>query len=329
MEQDPFYIKLLEKLGVNTTRLRWKLYQLDRKRQNVVQTGAIPSWLQWLKYPHKICRHCGAVNDREDRICHRCERRMPSMAGYRLSRMLGLMMPESAPLTMNLFLLAMAAVYAITVLLDGFALMGHSNRVLVLLGAFASGHAPLGSDWWRMLAFSLTHAGVIHIAFNAFALTQIGPLVETQIGPKRMLILVTATQFSAAAGTYFWYTILRGGQPFLTIGASGWLCGLLGFGIAFFGEGNQGGSMHRKTMVQWAVYVIVFGFIIGANNAAHIGGMAGGWLLGNIPDAPRPYARTMERGWEIAFWVSLALWALTLLLLGHSIITGWGSLHNP
>jgi len=88
MSEDPLYIRILEKLGVNTTRLKWKLYQKERKVQDIARTGIRPKGLQWLSYPHKICSHCHAINDKEARECSSCNRRLPNMLIYKISRLL-------------------------------------------------------------------------------------------------------------------------------------------------------------------------------------------------------------------------------------------------
>ncbi len=320
MAEDPLYIKILDKLGVNTTRLRWRLYRLEQRGQQVAERKGLPQWLEWMRYPHKICRHCGAVNDRDDRACHRCERSLPSMTGYRVARVLGLIMPDSAPVTMTAFLAAITLVYGVAVLIDGFHIMMHSQEALILLGAFTSRHHPVSAEWWRMLSFSLVHGGLIHIGFNLFALSQIGPVLESHIGRKQMLVVVTATQFSAALGTFFWYTVMRGGAPFLTVGASGWLCGLLGFGIVLFRETQ---NPYRQMLIQWAVYVILFGIVIGANNAAHIGGMLGGMLIARLMSGQTPNDPRTGQFWTVASGICLVLWALAVLSAASFAVTHW------
>ena len=74
-----------------------------------------------------------------------------------------------------------------------------------------------------------------------------------------------------------------------TAGASGAIFGLIGL-MAVYGY-RLGGSFGRALMRQmliWAGIGIMFGFFIGANNVAHVGGFIAGGALGFVlaPDAP-------------------------------------------
>ncbi len=44
--------------------------------------------------------------------------------------------------------------------------------------------APLtrGGEWWRMLSSMFVHAGIVHLAFNMYALWMAGRLVERLFG---------------------------------------------------------------------------------------------------------------------------------------------------
>ncbi len=327
MADEPFFLKLLAKLGVNTTQLRWKLYQFERRADRAKKSGGLPSWLQWLRYEHKLCRHCGAVNDRAIRQCHRCGRRIPSMLGYRAYRFLGLMLPAGAPVTASSFLAVVCLFYAAAMLIQGVSVIfpGSSNPVLYLFGAFTN-RTDEGADWWRWLAFSLAHANIIHIGFNVFATTQIGPIVENEIGRYRMLVVITGCQIAAAVATWFWYAVYRN-ESFFTIGASGWVFGLIGFGVAMFHRLGEPGRMHRNALMHWAIYGVIFGLIIGANNSAHIGGFLGGALLAYLPEAKgHARVRIEEKVWKSLAGICLAVWIVAIANAAWYVITNYSSL---
>ena len=204
MADDPLYIRLHDKLGVNTTRMRWKLYQIEQRKERMVQQGGLPTGLQWLTYPHKICRHCGAVVDREARVCATCERPAPSMMVYRMSRVFGLLMPASAPTTVTAFIIILGLVYGAMIVIDGMgAILAPSTDVVLRFGGWGSPHGLHPAHLWRLLGFSLTHYGLIHIGFNCFAASQVGPALEGNIGSRRMLVVITACQIGAALATFF------------------------------------------------------------------------------------------------------------------------------
>ena len=122
MSEDPLYIRILEKLGVNTTRLKWKLYQKERKVQDIARTGIRPKGLQWLSYPHKICSHCHAINDKEARECSSCNRRLPNMLIYKISRLLTSAASGESPVIIQGFLGLMLLFFAIEISFGGFSM---------------------------------------------------------------------------------------------------------------------------------------------------------------------------------------------------------------
>ena len=312
----------LEALGFRTQKLRWKLYQWEKKREAVRERGtALPSRLQWLTYPHKFCLKCNALNDRDARRCEKCGARLPSALGYKLFRLFGIVTPQGGAPTVVIFMAVMIGLFGLSVLLGGFStLVGPDFETLLRFGGWMPLMMRDPMQYWRALAFGLYHAGLIHIVFNLFALSQIGPIMENQIGRSRMLVLITACQLTAAAGSYVWYGLAQGIPHVPTLGASGWIFGLIGFGIAYFHTGGPGMRIYRDALVRWVVYMLVFGFIVPrVNNAAHIGGLAGGLLLGILPEVHPSRNAVLRYFWTAAFWVCLLLWLVTAVFLAHSI----------
>lgn len=325
MPDDPLYIRLLEKLGLNVTRLRWKMYQREQKTRSLLHQGPIPGPLKWLSYKHKVCRYCGAVADRDAKVCARCERDLPSMVGYRATRIVSTLVPKDAPVVVATFLAVAVFVFALQLLFSGMgALLSPPPETSVAFGALAYIHGLNTRDWWRFLAFGLCHSGILHIGFNAYAASQIGTVVEARIGARRMLALITLTQISSALTTYFWYNIT--GAAFITVGASGWLMGLIGFGIAHFHRMGETGKAFRDILVRWTVYIMIFGLVIGANNAAHIGGMVGGLVLGILPEGQRVKTPWIDSLWNAAFAMGCVLWTITVFLMTRSVIANFSAL---
>lgn len=323
MQLTPNQRKILDKLGVNTTRLQWKLYQWEKRPQGGLKGLRLPAGLRWISYQHKFCLHCGALLDRSARECPSCKRRAPTMRTYQIFRLLGLIMPEGVAPTILLFLMGMAALFALSVLMQGpSAFLMPTGLTLRVFGAWSSALVQDARQYWRILSFGLMHIGAIHILFNSVALMQVGPVVEQSIGRKRMLVVITITQLAAALATHLWYTgVLH--RAVESAGASGWLFGLIGFGIAYFRGEGASGRAYQQFLIRWAIYGILFGILMHANNAAHVGGMAAGLLLGNIPERWSRKSKAVDTAWTAAFWVSLALWLITLVCLAHFILTHW------
>ena len=203
------------------------------------------------------------------------------------------------------------------------AAISPSRPTMLIFGAWTPVLAVGYHQYWRYLAFGLSHMGIIHIGFNCFALMQVGPIVEAQTGKARMLVLITVTQLTSAFATQFWYLNVRHDVQALTLGASGWLFGLIGFGIAYFWSVGGQARMYRDVLVRWAIYALVFGFFIGANNAAHIGGLVGGLVLGFLPLGDTRQTRSIGYVWTAAAYVSIVLWCLAIVQMGMFVVANW------
>jgi len=161
--------------------------------------------------------------------------------------------------------------------LNPLALLSPSNKGLLLLGA--TGTVPIDrlGRWWTLISANYLHGGIFHILFNMIALRQIAPLVLSEYGINRMVILYT---LSGATGFFVSYLA---GIPF-TIGASAAVCGLIG-AILYYGKSRGGlyGQAIFKQIGGWALGIFFFGLLVpGINNWGHGGGILAGAVLGVI-----------------------------------------------
>ena len=135
------------------------------------------------------------------------------------------------------------------------------------------------------------------------ALIQAGPLAEQAYGRSRyLLIFLLSGTLGFLLGTYT--------SPMsISIGASGSLFGLIGAaGLYGHRRGDSFGRMIRGTMIQWGLYALFFGILIRADNAAHVGGLVSGVVLGFIMGDR--HGRGSDR-----LWTGLAI-AMLLVTLG-------------
>jgi rhomboid protease GluP len=69
----------------------------------------------------------------------------------------------------------------------------------------------------------------------------------------------------------------------VVVGASGALFGMIGFSISYFHRiGGHHAIAQRDLMLRWAFFAFIFGFIVGADNAAHLGGAVSGAAFGLV-----------------------------------------------
>ncbi|MEK6321740.1 MAG: rhomboid family intramembrane serine protease [Acidobacteriota bacterium] len=185
-----------------------------------------------------------------------------------------------------------------------------SNGVLDDFGALVPSMVWAG-QWWRLVTFNFLHIGLMHLMFNSSALFSIGPQVEGIFGSQKFVFAYIATGIASGIASLLFL-------PAGTAGASGAIFGLIGL-MAVYGY-RLGGSFGRGLMRQmliWAGIGIVFGFFIGANNVAHVGGFVAGGALGFVlaPDAPSTVPSAAR--WNAAAIGCIGLVAISFVLAGR------------
>lgn len=173
----------------------------------------------------------------------------------------------------------------------------------------------LRGEIWRCLSYAYMHGGIIHLGFNMMVLYQIGPLIESEIGWQRFFVIYSATAIVATLAGLVMH------PHTVVIGASGALFGIFGFAVSYFHRmGSSLGIQRRNFFVQWIVIALVFGFVVGADNAAHVGGLIGGAAFGwLIPTTIRGQRKT-NTIYNGAAWLCVALTILSLIMVIVSLI---------
>jgi rhomboid protease GluP len=143
------------------------------------------------------------------------------------------------------------------------------------------GPATQDGEWWRLGTAMFLHFGLLHLAVNAWALWDAGRLVERLYGPFRFLALYLA---SGLAGNLL--SLLAHGDHAVSGGASGAIFGIYGALLVFlWRERRQVHPLEFRWLfggaVVFSAVTIGLGFTTERiDNAAHIGGLVSGTLLG-------------------------------------------------
>jgi rhomboid protease GluP len=306
-ELPPKLEQFLKSIGINTNRIKWKLYYLDQwwERQKNKWGGK----KEKKKYKH--CK-CGQLYLADDKVCVVCGRKLPSYTMYRIYRLFALQTPQFSIVTVS-FLFLVVLFYGLQAFLYGAkTLMMPSSEALLRFGAM-SGDLFNQGEYFRIMTMALVHIGIIHIFFNTMALSQILPLFEDDIGPWATLTLITITQLSAGVAHLLIYP---GWIP--TAGASGIAFGLIGFGVTYFRR--KGRVAESRFFLRWFAYGMVFGILVCANHAAHLGGFISGLPLGYILGGKRP-GRISRKIWMVAGMISLLIWLVSIVWLVRANFT--------
>jgi membrane associated rhomboid family serine protease len=148
-------------------------------------------------------------------------------------------------------------------------------------------------QWWRIFTSAFLHADLMHIAFNMFALFQVGTFVEMIYGAPRMAIIYTLAALGGGIAVVYFAPDVP------TIGASGAIFGLFGaLAVAGLRLGQPG-----RQILQQSTGIIVINLIIsffpGSNISYqdHIGGLIAGTLCGLLLfRIPRPRVAVQSEG---------------------------------
>jgi len=234
-----------------------------------------------------LCASCGYLVGVNDEQCYNCGRRNPGLWGFssalrRLGNDLGFV-----PLIVYGCSFLYLAGLLLTVVFGG-AVLGGGNplgmlsahpNVNLMLGA--SGAMPvfgLGM-WWTILSAGWLHSGALHILLNMMWVRNLGPATADIYGGARMVLIYTLGSIggfllSSVAGAYL--DIPRFGA-YQTVGASAPVFGMLG-ALMHYGR-RSGSSMVYAEARGYAIAMILFGLLFpGIDNAAHLGGFAGGYV---------------------------------------------------
>lgn len=228
--------------------------------------------------------------------------------------------------TVALVLVNVVVYVVMMVTSGGEGLLGFDSRTLLEYGADYAPAVIDQAEAWRLYTATLVHINLLHIVFNMFALVQVGRVLEPRWGGPRVILGYVVTGLGGSAASILWYGVLRdafglGGRPAIAAGASGAICGLIGATvIAAHNFGGRVGTGIRNAMLRWGLMIVVMGFFIRADNAAHIGGLLVGFLAGFVIERlglprdrvePRPWGRDLAAIGAfvlvsvLAFWVSL------------------------
>lgn len=165
-------------------------------------------------------------------------------------------------------------------------------------------------EWWRCITYAFTHGGLIHLGFNMVVLYQVGPLLEAEIGWQRLLTVYLFTTVVATVAGLFWH------PGTVVVGASGAIFGLIGFSVSFYHRiGGALGIQRRNFMFQWAVMAFIFGFMVGADNAAHLGGALSGALLGWFMPIGFRAQRNTDRLFKGLAYLGIAMTAVSIAFI--------------
>lgn len=222
--------------------------------------------------------------------CAQCERPLPadaaeSLCGDCSQRQFALAAEQSATddsqqhfLVTNLLLAINIAVFLVMLFKHVPLMSATSDQVVRWGGNY--GPLTLGAQYWRLVTNVFVHIGLPHLFANMWALLILGRLAESLYGRAGFLFIYLFAGLTGSLATLLWNPMT------VSAGASGALFGISGALIATLYAGKL--PLPKRvirpvliTLLFWAAFDLVYGFLKpGVDNAAHIGGLIAGGLIG-------------------------------------------------
>jgi membrane associated rhomboid family serine protease/cytochrome c-type biogenesis protein CcmH/NrfG len=216
-------------------------------------------------------------------------------------------MTSDSPVTTLLLVLNVMVFVAMVV--SGVSANNPAGEDLIRWGS-NFGPYTLGGQYWRLITHMFLHIGYFHLAMNMWFLYQLGAQCERLLGSVTYTFMYFISGVAGGVLSLAWHPFTN------SAGASGALFGILGamIGAYKFGEFSMPRALVRaslKSMLFCAGINLLWGLTGGIDNAAHIGGMISGFLIGMFVAKVAP-----DRG-------DFARRATVLLLVGSAVGGGF------
>jgi len=222
------------------------------------------------------CLHQAAVGSQ----CFECVRAARPPTRERVRRWNA----TAGPLVTKVLLGINVAVYVLTAFVD---VGGRGNELEFRLAVFAP--AVADGEIYRVLTSGFLHFNLLHLGFNMALLYRLGESLEATLGRTRFVLLYFAALLTGSLGAL----VLSPNAA--TGGASGAVFGLMG--AVAVGQHLRGTSVWEGGIGALIAINLVISFAVpGISIGGHLGGLAGGAVVGFVMLRPTSSPRANAEG---------------------------------
>jgi membrane associated rhomboid family serine protease len=160
----------------------------------------------------------------------------------------------------------------------GLGFISFSGRDLLLWGANFRPFIDRG-EYWRLFTSTFLHGGLLHLIMNMYAFFFVGIFLEPILGSKRFAFFYILTGIFASITSICW------NDATVSVGASGAIFGMYGIFLALLLTKIFPKDFKNAFLLSTAIFVgynLIIGLSGGIDNAAHIGGLITGLIIGLI-----------------------------------------------
>ena len=189
----------------------------------------------------------------------------------------GALVPSKSYLITPIIVYINVAIFLVMVL-TGISPLHPTSQSLLMWGGNFRPAVSVG-EWWRLITYMFLHGGIMHLAMNTYALLYIGMFLEPLMGKFRFASTYLITGVCAGLMSITMH------PASVCIGASGAIFGMYGVFFSILTTRHIEKTL-RKTMLRSILFFIVFNLMMGlqgnTDNAAHIGGLVSGIVIGFV-----------------------------------------------
>ncbi len=139
--------------------------------------------------------------------------------------------------------------------------------------------STIHSEWWRLLTNIFLHGGLMHLVANMYGLIFVGIFLEPRLGKTKYIIIYLGTGIIASIVSLLFH------KASVSVGASGAIFGLYGVFLALLMFKAYRKHFTTRILISILVFVgfnLIAGLKGGIDNAAHVGGLSCGFIIGLI-----------------------------------------------
>lgn len=135
----------------------------------------------------------------------------------------------------------------------------------------------INGEYWRLFTNTFLHGGLMHIMMNVYTLFFVGIFLEPALGSKRFGLFYAITGILASIASVWWH------EKTVSVGASGAIFGMYGIFLSLLLTKLFPKDFKKSFLLSTAIFVgynLIIGLTGGIDNAAHIGGLLSGMVVG-------------------------------------------------
>jgi membrane associated rhomboid family serine protease/Flp pilus assembly protein TadD len=203
-------------------------------------------------------------------------------------------------------LIGLNVIMFLIMVLRGVSPFAPSAQQMIAFGA-DFGPLTLNGQWWRLVSSMFVHFGIVHIGLNMWCLWNLGRAAEQLMGRASYLLAYFVSGIFSSIASVYWHPMGA------SAGASGAIFGMAGVLVSYVylkktPSHIKINSKMLGSLGTFIAYNLAFGALPGISNAAHIGGLVMGLVVGAVlPAAGASEAARRTRVSLVAIFSAIAL----------------------